>query len=181
MVLASDAVVSDLGDVVGDPTEAALVVLAARLGVSAEETRRAYPRVAEIPFDSSYKFMSTLHWVTIEGQDRLVMLTKGGPDVVLRRCTGAASADGIRVPIDQARSDIEAANARLGSEGLRVLAFAARLIPVHEEQAAIEDPMAFVEDLRFEALTGIIDPLRPSSKHAVAIAKWARRRRRAGS
>lgn len=173
LVLASDATVSDHGDVVGDPTEAALVVLAARLGVSAEETRRAYPRVAEVPFDSSYKFMSTLHWVTLEGRDRLVMLTKGGPDVVLGRCTGAASADGTRVAIDQAHADIEAANARLGSEGLRVLAFAARLIPVHQEQAAIEDPMSFVEDLRFEALTGIIDPLRPSSKHAVAVAHEA--------
>ena len=61
LVLDSDATVADDGSVVGDPTEAALVVLAAKLGVDAEETRRAYPRVAEVPFDSDYKFMATFH------------------------------------------------------------------------------------------------------------------------
>ena len=58
---------SDDGDVVGDPTEAALVVLAAKLGVDAEETRRTYPRLAEVPFDSDYKFMATFHAVTSTG------------------------------------------------------------------------------------------------------------------
>ena len=61
LVLDSDATVGDDGAVVGDPTEAALVVLAAKLGVDAEETRRAYPRLAEVPFDSDYKFMATFH------------------------------------------------------------------------------------------------------------------------
>ena len=61
LVLDSDATVADDGAVVGDPTEAALVVLAAKLGVDAEETRRAYPRLAEVPFDSDYKFMATFH------------------------------------------------------------------------------------------------------------------------
>ena len=64
LCLDSDATVDDAGNVVGDPTEAALVVLAARLGVDAEETRRAYPRLAEVPFDSEYKFMATFHEVT---------------------------------------------------------------------------------------------------------------------
>ena len=63
LVLDSDATVGDDGAVVGDPTEAALVVLAAKLGVDAEETRRAYPRLAEVPFDSDYKFMATFHRV----------------------------------------------------------------------------------------------------------------------
>ena len=61
MVLDSDATVADDGAVVGDPTEAALVVLSAKLGVDAEETRRSYPRLAEVPFDSEYKFMATFH------------------------------------------------------------------------------------------------------------------------
>ena len=64
LALDSDATVADDGTVVGDPTEAALVVLAAKLGVDAEETRRAYPRLAEVPFDSDYKFMATFHRVT---------------------------------------------------------------------------------------------------------------------
>ena len=63
LVLDSDATVADDGSVVGDPTEAALVVLSAKLGVDAEETRRAYPRIAEVPFDSEYKFMATFHRV----------------------------------------------------------------------------------------------------------------------
>ena len=63
LVLDSDATVADDGSVVGDPTEAALVVLSAKLGVDAEETRRAYPRIAEVPFDSEYKFMATFHHV----------------------------------------------------------------------------------------------------------------------
>ncbi len=53
--------VGDDGSVVGDPTEAALVVLAAKLGIDVEATRRAYPRLAEVPFDSDYKFMATFH------------------------------------------------------------------------------------------------------------------------
>ncbi len=90
LVLDSDATVADDGSVVGDPTEAALVVLAAKLGVDAEETRRAYPRIGEVPFDSDYKFMATFHRVTLEGTERVVQLVKGGPDVVLARCTHSA-------------------------------------------------------------------------------------------
>ena len=87
LVLDSDATVADDGSVVGDPTELALVVLAAKLGVDAEETRRAYPRLAEVPFDSDYKFMATFHHYTVEGVERVVQLVKGGPDVVLARCS----------------------------------------------------------------------------------------------
>jgi Ca2+-transporting ATPase len=87
LCLDSDATVDDAGNVVGDPTEAALVVLAARLGVDAEETRRAYPRLAEVPFDSEYKFMATFHEVTIDGETLTVELVKGAPDVVLARCS----------------------------------------------------------------------------------------------
>ncbi len=127
LVLDSDATVSDDGDVVGDPTEAALVVLAAKLGVDAEETRRAYPRLAEVPFDSDYKFMATFHRVTIDGAERVVQLVKGGPDVVLARCTESGGPLSDQVPIAEARGTIDAANERMGEKGLRVLAFAARV------------------------------------------------------
>ncbi len=114
---------------VGDPTEAALVVLAAKLGVDAEETRRAYPRLAEVPFDSDYKFMATFHRVTLDGTERVIELVKGGPDVVLARCTlSGGPVSGSQVPIADARAGIDAANERMGAKGLRVLAFAARFV-----------------------------------------------------
>ncbi len=173
LVLDSDATVSDEGDVVGDPTEAALVVLAAKLGVSAEETRRAYPRLAEVPFDSDYKFMATVHRVAYQGDDRLILLVKGAPDVVLSRSSESATGDDGFIPIGETIEEIEEANARMGGEGLRVLSLAFRLIDPDEEQAAIADPMSYVTSLRFVSLIGIIDPLRPTSKTAVSIAHEA--------
>ena len=103
LVLDSDATVADDGAVVGDPTEAALVVLAAKLGVDAEETRRAYPRLAEVPFDSDYKFMATFHRIPVEGAERVIQLVKGGPDVVLARCSmSGGPLSGSQVPIAEA-------------------------------------------------------------------------------
>ncbi len=169
LTLASDATVSDDGDVVGDPTEAALVVLAAKLGVDAHESRRLYPRLAEVPFDSDYKFMATFHRVRLEGADRLIALVKGAPDVILARCTGGrdvAERRGTALDADA----VAAANQRMGAEGLRVLTFAARLLDESDVPAMEHDPMSLVSDLTFVSMVGIIDPLRPEAKAAVATA-----------
>ncbi len=168
LCLDSDATVSDDGGVVGDPTEAALVVLAAKLGVDTEETRRAYPRVAEVPFDSDYKFMATFHELTIDGRTHVIELVKGGPDVVLARCTqaGGPMADE-QVPIAEARAEIDEANARMGEQGLRVLAFAARFLDEGEAARVAEDPMALTQGLGFVGMVGIIDPLRAEARRAV--------------
>ena len=118
LVLDSDATVADDGSVVGDPTEAALVVLAAKLGVDAEETRRAYPRLAEVPFDSDYKFMATFHRVAVDGAERVIELVKGGPDVVLARCTmSGGPMSGSQVPIDEARAGHRRGERAHGREG----------------------------------------------------------------
>jgi P-type Ca2+ transporter type 2C len=177
--LANDATVTPHGAITGDPTEAALVVLAEKLGVSVEETRRAYPRIATVPFDSSYKFMATFHSLPYEGQHRLVGLVKGGPDVILSRCTRAMSGQGI-VPIDQVRDEVEDANRELGEQGLRVLALAVRVLdgpdPDDDEAARaalVADPMAAVSALVFLGLVGIIDPLRPEAVEAVRTAHRA--------
>jgi Ca2+-transporting ATPase len=168
LALDSDATVSDDGAVVGDPTEAALVVLSAKLGVDAEETRRAYPRLAEVPFDSDYKFMATFHRATLGGRERVIELVKGAPDVVLARCarSGGPLSDA-QVPIDEARAQIEAANERMGEQGLRVLAFAGRFVDDSELEAMATDPMSLTRDLGFVAMVGIIDPLRVEAKGAV--------------
>ena len=171
LCLASDATVSDEGEVIGDPTEAALVVLAAKLGVDADETRRTYSRLAEVPFDSEYKFMATVHRVPIGGSDRLVVLVKGAPDVILGRCSQTGRVmTGEVMPIEQRRTDVAIANERMGEQGLRVLSFAARVLDDSEESSVLADPMSFVTDLTLVALVGIIDPLRPEAKAAVATA-----------
>ena len=130
LILCTDATVGDDGSVIGDPTEAAFVVLAAKMGADAAETREALPRRAEVPFDSEYKFMATYH-------DRPASLTggmlhephfataKGAPDVLLQRCS-LALWHGEQVPIGTVRDEILAANRQLSERGLRVLAFAAR-------------------------------------------------------
>jgi Ca2+-transporting ATPase len=171
LALDSDAVVHDDGSVIGDPTEAALVVLAAKLGVDAEETRRAYPRLSEVPFDSEYKFMATFHRVTLDGAEHVIELVKGAPDVVIARCSQAGGPlSGSQVPFDQARQGVIEANERMGRQGLRVLAFAARLVADEELTTMADDPMALTQGLSFVGLAGIIDPLRSEAKSAVAVA-----------
>src|SRR4029453_11162697 len=156
LALDTDATVSDDGAVIGDPTEAALVVLAGKLGVNAEETRRAYPRLAEVPFDSAYKFMATFHRVTVDGVEYVIELVKGGPDVVFDRCTEAGGPlSGSQVPMAELRPELDAANARMGEKGLRVLAFAARVIPEDQVDAMKADPMAMTQELGFVAMTGM--------------------------
>ncbi len=174
LCLDSDATVDDVGNVVGDPTEAALVVLAAKLGVDAEETRRAYPRLAEVPFDSDYKFMATFHRVTADGDEHVLELVKGAPDVVLARCSHSGGPlSGAQVPIAETRHAIDEANERMGSQGLRVLAFAARLVADNETTIMGDDPMSLTTGLSFVGMVGMIDPLRAEAVGAVHTALGA--------
>ncbi len=174
LVLCSDATVDDDGSVIGDPTEAALVVLAAKVGVDAAESRRSLPRLAEVPFDSEYKFMATIHErpESLAGgilQAGHFMTVKGAPDIVLDRCATALW-KGRQVPIAEVRAELLAANQQLSEKGLRVLAFAARDLDDAAMATANPDPMAAVTDLIFVALVGIIDPLRAEAKAAVRVA-----------
>ena len=174
LTLCTDATVGDDESVIGDPTEAAFVVLAAKMGADAAQTRNALPRRAEVPFDSEYKFMATFHdcpdWLAggILQQPHLVSV-KGAPDVVVERC-GRALWHGEQVPIATVREEILAANRQLSERGLRVLAFAARDLDDAAMSAALADPMAAVTDLVFVALVGIMDPLRTEAKDAVHVA-----------
>ena len=174
LCLDSDATVDSEGHVVGDPTEAALVVLAAKLGVDADETRRAYPRLAEVPFDSEYKFMATFHEAEIDGVTQLVELVKGAPDVVLARCSQSGGPlTGSQMPIGEAKDAIDAANERMGEQGLRVLAFAARVLSDGDRATMASDPMALTTELSFVGMVGIIDPLRAEATPAVHTALGA--------
>ena len=174
LTLCTDATVADDGSVIGDPTEAAFVVLAAKMGADAEETRATLPRRAEVPFDSEYKFMATFHdrpdWLAggVLEQPHFESV-KGAPDVVLQRC-GYALWHGDLVPVATVRDEILAANRQLSERGLRVLAFAVRDLDDIAMSLALADPMAAVTDLVFVALVGIMDPLRTEAKDAVHVA-----------
>ena len=180
MALCSDAVIrNEDGDwnLVGDPTEGALVVLAAKGGLDVAGVRGQYPRVAEVPFDSATKLMATFHELADPSGQRVVrMFVKGAPDVILGRCNSAIGADGFAQPIDSATADLLAHNDRLGGEGLRVLAVAQRDIPLdawNEFTATGEDPAELVGDLVLLALVGIVDPPRPEARAAIAEARQA--------
>ena len=98
MALCADAVVKD-GELIGDPTEGALVVLAEKGGLDAAETRQHYPRVAELPFDAAYKLMATFHRMPDEsGREIVRCLVKGAPDQLLARAGVAARPGG---PVDR--------------------------------------------------------------------------------
>ncbi|HEY7537737.1 MAG TPA: HAD-IC family P-type ATPase [Gaiellaceae bacterium] len=167
MALANDAAVRD-GEIVGDPTEAALVVLAAKGGLDVDETRRVYPRVAEVPFDSDYKLMATFH--ELDGVVRCFV--KGAPDVLLARSTNGRDVDGSIVAIESYRDRVLAENDRLAGEGLRVLAVASRdLDPATFD--AEGDLLDEVQDLTLLALVGIVDPPRKEARDAIAECKEA--------
>jgi P-type Ca2+ transporter type 2C len=173
MLLASDAVVTD-GALIGDPTEGALVVLAEKGGLDAEETRAEYPRVAELPFDAAYKLMATFHRMRDEdGREVVRCFVKGAPDQLLARSTTAL--DGDLHPVvanDDFRRRYLAENQRLGEQGLRVMATARKDFDP-ETFDSNADLLQVVDGLTALALVGIVDPPRPQAKDAIAKARSA--------
>ena len=173
MVLASDAVLAD-GELIGDPTEGALVALAAKGGIDPVLTRQANPRVAELPFDAAYKLMATFHEMT-DGSGKKVIrcFVKGAPDQLLARSAAVYDADAGPVPADgDFRELYLAENRRLGEQGLRVMATARKdFDPAAFDPAA--DLLPLVEDLELLALVGIVDPPRPTAKASIATARTA--------
>jgi Ca2+-transporting ATPase len=172
MALASDAV-AKRGELVGDPTEGALVVLAAKGGVDPVTAREQYPRLAEVPFDAAYKFMATFHRMDAgDGREVVRCLVKGAPDQLLGRSSHGLDLEQQPVEIDSLRGQFESENERLGKQGLRVMAVARRdLDPATFDPSG--DLLSLVTDLTMLALIGIIDPPRPEVKVAISKAKAA--------
>jgi len=172
MALCADAEVRD-GGLVGDPTEGALVVLAAKGGVDPALTRERYPRVATLPFDAAYKMMATFHRMTdASGKDVIRGYIKGAPDQLLARAVSVLGPDGTDIPVGPVHDRYLAENERLGTQGLRVMATGQKdFDPATFDPAA--DLLPAIDGLTLLAIVGIVDPPRPAAKAAIAQAHAA--------
>jgi Ca2+-transporting ATPase len=169
MALCSDAKWDSAHETaVGEPTEAALVADAAKLGFTSGDLDAANPRVGEAPFDSGRKMMSVVNKAP---DGNYIQHTKGGPDVVLACCTKVHTANGDVPMTDEWHQRIMEANKAMADDALRVMA-AAR---VNYGKTAPTDfsPEALEHGMTFLGLCGMIDPVRPEVKQAVAEAHSA--------
>ena len=173
-MLCNDSSIAD-GNEIGDPTETALINVGERVDVSYEDERKESVRTGEIPFDSDRKLMSTCHRMTGEraelfsaksggnNSDINVMITKGAVDVLMKRVDMIQTADGVRKITEDDIKDIEECNEYFSRNGLRVLAFAYKLVDA-DFTPGIEDE----DEMVFLGLISMMDPPREESMAAVA-------------
>ena len=160
MALCCDAELDETGSAVGEPTEAALVNYANKLGLPKGALKEENPRIGEAPFDSGRKMMSTVH-NTPKG---IIQYTKGAPDEILKRCA-TALINGKTVPMtEELKLKILAGNKAMADKALRVLALSMR---AYAAEPADYDAANLEKDLVFVGLTGMIDPVRPEVKAAI--------------
>ena len=152
--------------VVGDPMEAALLVLAGKLGLDPAGARDRMPRVAEVPFDARHRFMATAH-LDDQHPGHVLLTVKGALDSLLDRCAQVADPRGGVRPLDPvARSEVSAAMTRLAGRGLRVLALAERRVDRHGlEHQPLEQHLS---GLTLLGVVGLLDPPRPGVVDAIA-------------
>ncbi|MCX5722212.1 MAG: calcium-translocating P-type ATPase, PMCA-type [Nitrospirae bacterium] len=163
LALSNDATRQKDGRVIGDPTEVALFQAAEDRGYRKAELLAQAPRVAELPFDSDRKCMTTLHR---EGSE-VVAFTKGAPEQIVVLCEGRLAGD-VRIALDSAA--ILAQAERMAAEGLRVLALAYRTWPELPAELASDN---VERGLTFLGLVGLMDPPREEAMSAVALCKSA--------
>lgn len=159
MALCSDAEIDSSGNIVGEPTECALVAYAASLSLPKTELKTSYPRIGEAPFDSERKMMSTVH----NNNGEIIQFTKGAPDELLKVCTHAVK-NGQVVPItDRIKQEISEKNKEFADMALRVLAAAYK---TYDKEPSSYSP-ELEKELVFIGLTGMIDPVRPEVVEAM--------------
>ena len=162
MARCNDSHLGPDGQVLGDPMEGALLVVAAKGGVDTGAAREAAPRVAEVPFDSSLKLMATFHRAEPDQWGDLVRVhVKGAADVLLDRSLVDADT----------RARVEAAMVEMAGRGLRVLMVAERTIPASALE--VGDPVDLLTDLDVVGLIGLLDPPRPEARDAIALCRKA--------
>lgn len=167
MVYANDTQISGDGTLIGDPTETALIQFALNKGVDVVAALKKEPRVAEIPFDSERKLMSTVHK---QEDGKYLVAVKGAPDELLKRCT-KIDRNGTIEPLDEETKQIILdMNHDLATQALRVLSMAYKVVdkkPTDISSAGLE------QELVYAGMTGMIDPEREEAKDAVRVAREA--------
>lgn len=162
MALCSDAEQDSDGNITGEPTESALVAWASKLGLRKQSLKETFARTGEAPFDSSRKMMSTIHKSPDKGY---IQYTKGAPDVIIKICTHYME-NGKAVPMTQEyKEKIISANKEMADKALRILACAERS---WQEMPADKSADFLEQNLCFIGLCGMIDPVRPEVKDAIA-------------
>ena len=166
MNFANDTKIDPQGKLIGDPTETALVQFGFDHNFDVRRVLQTEPRVAELPFDSDRKLMSTIHK---EADSSYFVAVKGAPDQLLKRVTQIEENGQIRPITEADKQTILATNKDLAKQALRVLMMAyKRVASLPEMESEVVEA-----DLVFSGLVGMIDPERPEAAHAVAVAKEA--------
>ncbi len=160
MSLCTDVNIDEEGNIIGEPTECALVNFALSLDLNKNEMLKDAPRVAEAPFDSMRKMMSTVH----KTEKGIIQFTKGAPDEILKRCTQILKDGKVRPITDEDKAEILKANKSFADKALRVLAASFKTLPSVPENC---EPDEIENELIFCGLTGMIDPVRPEVKAAI--------------
>lgn len=160
MALCTDVNLDDDGNLVGEPTEMALVAYSMSLGMNKNELLKSAPRVGEAPFDSNRKMMSTIH----KTADGILQFTKGAPDEILKHCTRIFKNGEVSPLTDADRDAVLKKNKEFADRALRVLACGYKQLScVPEDQS----PDNIENELVFCGLVGMIDPVRPEVKAAI--------------
>ncbi|MDP3013400.1 MAG: HAD-IC family P-type ATPase, partial [Candidatus Subteraquimicrobiales bacterium] len=179
LALSNDTQVDSEGGIIGDPTEVALYNISKDKGFDKKELEKEYPRIAEIPFDSDRKCMTTVHEAVaggyepgvngqrIEEKFNFISFTKGAVDVLIDRAENILTSEGLK-PLNA--EEIHRANDRMAADGLRVLCIAMRKWNNLPPQL---DPESIEADLTILGFVGMMDPLREEAKEAVALCKTA--------
>lgn len=152
--------------VVGDPMEGALLVLAAKGGIDQEQAILQLPRIAEIPFDAEHKFMATFH----QQGDQIKVFIKGAPEVLLKLSQSSLDNKGKLLPVKQ--DQLLAQNQAMAGTALRVLGVAVRTLPAGDFRTD-NDLFQYIQELTFVALIGLMDPPRPEAREAIKLCQQA--------
>jgi Ca2+-transporting ATPase len=173
LALSNDALPGAGGEVAGDPTETALYAAALERGFDKQALEEDLPRIAELPFDSERKLMTTFHGVSVAGGEAaglpagVVSFTKGAIETILDRAQGMLASTGV-IPLD--REAVLRESDRIAADGLRVLGIGMRsweVVPPEGDRAQAE------EDLVLVGLVGMLDPPREEAREAVGLCRTA--------